>query len=1815
MPYSITKSRRKSQFTPRVIIGLIILTMALPVSPAQAEVVGKRAGNAVGAGLALLRDLLSDPTRTGRGRQSQSVEDSAQRAARVARVSLCPRRMLMYTGEVYTLSPLPLDLQGQPVHGVVFTWESSDKQVVEVASNGSVTALKAGQCVVTSSVGSRTEQVLVEVRDGARPSLTNEQWEAEHANDCTDPEQSPVDFAGRPQPLKPHGDVSPSLVVDPDDVPNVGGAGNAANATGHPRFAPNLALQSNATGTDNQLGSYNFNLSIPIFGSGGRGVGVGLSLVYNSRLWTKDGTKMVFDYDHGWPAPGFRLNYGRIVPNYNAPSGLSGDYLLIEADGTRIPLVQQSPGKYLSQDGQYIEYDITNPNDRKLTYPDGTLVRYILNGPSKIVPQTIEDINGNSITIDYVTNCNNTPRVIQPPCSCGTNCVKAPRQAIKSIKDTLGRFITFYYYDDGNLAEIRGPGYSNGPERVLAKFSYETRTISYSFGTMTVQGVPANNQVDMLKRVFFPETGRGYVFSNFSGYGMFKKASMRLGMTDSGDGTEVAYTEYTLLDSGTLTDCPGFDQRKEWWEGKTDDDGNPLDSTNPAIYTYVREMGSGTMTNKVSGPNQTRTEMTSNNDSASNQYGTLTTHKVINTNTSAVLFQQEHTYSVSSSQGGLQRSSIDTLPDASDSFRSRVEMIYGQYGRLMEQKDYGFRHDGNFRARRRTVYTYLDGSSYSDKGLLQLVTKEEVFDNIQLNAIPGDDQKIARTEYSYDENSDSLWSLETYGFTDGCQTPACTPPPGFNTGIVGRIGRGNITTVKLWSDASTTNPDITYRHRYDIFGNEVKAEVGCCSLKRSTFEPNTAGLFYSAPKSSVDGPIGGANLTTTFNYDFNTSFLTSQTDPQGRTTSYAPDGAVRLKTVTLPKLSTDPSPNNAKVETFFPADPLYANKDGLLYQTKVTYREADGQTERVIVSNQWLDGAGRVRRAGTGEGATPSSFDVVKRIYDELGRLRKSTNPYRSTRSDGDTNPGPPNLPNATTYDYDVMGRVRTVTLPDTRTVVSDFTGVETTVTDQVGRKRKSELDGLGRVIRVTEQDPSSGSLSWITNYTYDMLDNLKQVDQGGQLRTFGYDALSRMTSESTPEGGALSYTYTSFGAVLKRTDARNVETHYRYDTLNRLDQVSYTGPGGGALPSGVETTSLVSINYNIFTGQQSGNGLVSFITDGVGTDGAGREDYAYDGLSRATSKQRTVDGNVYTTGYEYNQASQVVVMVYPSGKRVRMNHDSRGRMAGLDKVNISGQQLLGYLSNLTYNEAGQLLTSTLGTSTAINESYNYNADRLQLTGQTATRGTTQIMSLGYSYQAVAGQSGAGTTAGNSGQLMSITGTLNGQTRAQSFTYDNVGRLVTATGYQVWERRFDYDRFGNRTGVWDRASGGSQIQSVAIQTAGSIPTNRISTVNSVSYVYDSSGNLTSDGVRSYQYDAESRLVKVDNGSTATYSYDAANQRVKKQTASGVTYYIWEGSQVIAEYSNVAQGGGGGLRYYLADRLSTRAVLDGAGNVIGTQDSQPFGEEGLMSAGEVEKHRFTSYERDGETGTDYAINRQYQNSTGRFMRPDPESGLITNPQSWNRYAYVRNDPVNSVDPLGLFTTKICTYVTSGVIGFFSSSTDGRTVFNVVATVDLFSCRSVGFREPPGKEKGDKKKSRRLPRPRGRATNEECRNRFDEIKKALGTFLEKWWNAAIDKHDLWVPGQGDPHYGSTWEEHIDKLNDEYRSNVKEALDSFDKGECKGRSGDPDEDKVLDRAREAHRRPAPQRPTHPMRMPEPVPVYRGFPNFPGARPWRPF
>ena len=107
----------------------------------------------------------------------------------------------------------------------------------------------------------------------------------------------------------------------------------------------------------------------------------------------------------------------------------------------------------------------------------------------------------------------------------------------------------------------------------------------------------------------------------------------------------------------------------------------------------------------------------------------------------------------------------------------------------------------------------------------------------------------------------------------------------------------------------------------------------------------------------------------------------------------------------------------------------------------------------------------------------------------------------------------------------------------------------------------------------------------------------------------------------------------------------------------------------------------------------------------------------------------------------------------------------------------------------------------------------------------------------------------------------------------------------------------------------------------------------------------------------------------------------------------------------------------GTQYYHQDQLSNRLFTDVNGNKIGEQGHFPFGGSWYASGFSTDL-QFTTYERDAESVNDYAVRRNYMNRLGRFNSTDPLGGNIGDPQTLNRYAYVRNSPLTLTDPGGM-----------------------------------------------------------------------------------------------------------------------------------------------------------------------------------------------------
>jgi RHS repeat-associated protein len=281
-----------------------------------------------------------------------------------------------------------------------------------------------------------------------------------------------------------------------------------------------------------------------------------------------------------------------------------------------------------------------------------------------------------------------------------------------------------------------------------------------------------------------------------------------------------------------------------------------------------------------------------------------------------------------------------------------------------------------------------------------------------------------------------------------------------------------------------------------------------------------------------------------------------------------------------------------------------------------------------------------------------------------------------------------------------------------------------------------------------------------------------------------------------------------------------------------------------------------------------------------------------------------------------------------------------------------------------------------------------------------------------------------------------------------SYSYDNFNRLATASK-TAQGCAFVYDRFGNRWQQNNTGAGNCYTPAYSFDAH-----NRIAPNNGVSY--DAAGNVSSwnNGATTYNYtyDAENRLIgvsaggltvsfggaspersrrdaqgrrirRVVNGDIRDSLYDLAGHAFMEFSGGGSAPWpagTWVRGEVYAGARHLATYVQGTTYFHHADWLGTERVRTGVtGSVVESFTSLPFG-DGLSGQGVSPLH-FTGQEHDTETNLDHFWFRQYASTQGRWLTPDP-AGLSavdpTNPQSWNRYAYVANNPTNLIDPLGL-----------------------------------------------------------------------------------------------------------------------------------------------------------------------------------------------------
>jgi len=1267
------------------------------------------------------------------------------------------------------------------------------------------------------------------------------------------------------------------------------------------------------------LFSQNVTYTVPILSLVGRaGLSLSLAMTYNSKVWVKSGSTIYLDGDKGWPAPGWRLGFGRIDGVYAGMDGYNHYYFIASDGGIHDLRYNSTNGLYESIDSSYMDF---NDSTGVLRQRDGTQITFALVGGAGgfVLPTQVKDPNGNYLTINYS----------------GTG------QSISSIVDTVGRTVSFTYNGDGTLATISKTGFG-GAARTWT-FGYSNITLSYSFATsLTVNGPTNGSSYHVLSSITFPNNTK--IIFSYNGYAQLTEADLQ-----SNNATLRA--KYLV----GWQSAPGGG----WTDSPTPSQVGTFDGANTYNWTFAFNTYSTTVTDPLSVPRTTTFLQTGAWDdglSSQTQTGSPAIKTFANVWGNDGNLINPRTTSVTT-----------TLNDTSQQFQTQTD--YTSYGNVQETRQYDF---GLTTLLRRTHTIYITDTNYTSRHILNLPSTVIVYN--------GAGTAKSDTAYTYDGGT----LTSATGATNHDDT---------NYGASFTF-RGLLTLLTQYTDPVTPSGAITHTKSYDMLGNLRTETADCCVQKQYSFSSTTQ---FSQPDSVVRG--SGATLTTSSTYDSYTGLLATSTDENNQITQYNYD--------VMDRSSSTTRPDNTILSTSY--DDTSANPS----TTATTPITSSTSIKRTTL----YDGLGKVIR-NTILDSSSTIFTKVDTQYDGVGRICQVSLPYTGASASYWSQ-----------TQYDALNRV-TKQIPADGSVSANnisltYLGNSVTRTDNAGKQTKQLVDGLGRRIETDEPDPANGnSLTLVTTYTYDPLGNNTGIVQGAQTRTFVFDGLNRKTSETTPEAGTVNYVYNSYSLLSTRTDARGVGTTNTYDpNLNRLSQVSYTTTGTTA-----QATPSVSYTYGTSTAAYN-NGLLITMTDGVGS-----ENYSYDLLGRRTQVQKIINNVTYTIGYTYNLDNQIATMTYPSGRVIKRNYDTVGRPQSIQNNATSAN----YASSMTYNSDNELTGLTFGNGVV--ESIGYTAQRYQLSSMSYSRSGTTLFGLTYGYT----QNG-----GNNGQITSIADTVDSG-RTVNYTFDSLQRLSTAvtngsTNYPRWGLSWTYDRFGNRTAQTVTAGSGFSGSPTVDPN-----TNRITALGAASFSYDSSGNLTQDDLYKYVYDAENRLVQLQqlSGSPiATYSLDGNGLRViKVQVGTAIrAYSLYDGTDVISEFSdNSSTTYTSGttpqqapadsialLLYQFSDHLTTRMSADNFASNASYEGHYPFGETWYdtgMAYPSVTK-KFTSYNKDTEASTaflNYAVFRQHSARLGRFHMADPVQGSTSNPQSLNRFSYGLSDPINNVDPTGLFNIKV--YIT-------------------------------------------------------------------------------------------------------------------------------------------------------------------------------------------
>jgi RHS repeat-associated protein len=428
-------------------------------------------------------------------------------------------------------------------------------------------------------------------------------------------------------------------------------------------------------------------------------------------------------------------------------------------------------------------------------------------------------------------------------------------------------------------------------------------------------------------------------------------------------------------------------------------------------------------------------------------------------------------------------------------------------------------------------------------------------------------------------------------------------------------------------------------------------------------------------------------------------------------------------------------------------------------------------------------------------------------------------------------------------------------------------------------------------------------------------------------------------------------------------------------------------------------------------------------VNDPTGTFG-----FSYDNMGRligTTTQYTFLPSNNFTNSYTYDASSNRLTLTDPQGGVTSYAYDTLNRLSTLTPPTAFSSTGFGF----TYDALSRRTQMTRPNGVATNYTYDNLSHLLSVLHQVSS---STIDGSAYTYDS------AGNRTAKTNEKTAVT---------SNYTYDPLYELTQVTQATNTTESYSYDAVHNR------------LSSLGVSSYTNNSSNELTSTSAASYAFDANGNTTSKtasgSATNYTWDYENRLTSVvlpGTGGTVTFKYDGFGRRVQKaftqNSTTTTTNYLYDGANsvedvdqngnVLARYEQtannidepLAQLRSGATSYYQADGLgSVTSLTSSAGTVANTYTYDSFGNLTASTGSLTNRFQYTGREFDSETNLYYLRARYFDPSSGRFLSEDP----IKFGAGINFYSYVKNQPIDFLDPYGLKCAQVGPWVQIPTMG--------------------------------------------------------------------------------------------------------------------------------------------------------------------------------------